>query len=104
CSGDDKATVINNLMKFLKGIEVGLYVEGESGAKILASGDAEFRDGYFDNLYIKVNGQYQPIEVGGGGSLFVHIDPVTKHWMINNVDTGVKAQGEDGKDGKDGKD
>lgn len=110
CEGDDKATTVNHLMKFLKGIEVGLYVEGESGAKIFASGDAEFRDGYFDNLYIKVNGEYQRIEVGGGGSLFVHIDPVTKHWIINDVDTGVRAEGRDGlpgppgADGKDGKD
>ena len=38
----------------------------------------------------------------GGSTPNIYIDPVTKHWIINGVDTGIVAEGKDGDDGEDG--
>ena len=39
-----------------------------------------------------------------GDAVVITIDPVTKNWLIDGVDTGVCSEGKDGADGKDGVD
>lgn len=40
----------------------------------------------------------------GQDGITPHIDPVTKHWMIGDTDTGIVAEGKDGADGQNGAD
>lgn len=38
----------------------------------------------------------------GNDGITPHIDPVSKHWFIGDIDTGILAEGKNGKDGIDG--
>lgn len=38
----------------------------------------------------------------GNDGITPHIDPISKHWFIDSIDTGILAEGKDGKDGIDG--
>lgn len=40
----------------------------------------------------------------GNDGITPHIDPVSKHWFIGDIDTGILAEGTNGIDGVDGKD
>ena len=54
-----------------------------------------------ENINKQVQEQIDNIEtIPGEDGITPHIDPITYHWMIGDIDTGVVARGIDGIDGK----
>lgn len=82
---DGASPVIDPTTKhwFLKGVDLGVCAEGHTP-------------------YIGTNGNWfigttDTGVLASGNALLPAIDPTSKHWIINGVDSGVKAEGVDGK-------
>ena len=56
----------------------------------------------YTNCKIKVSDLKKYIGSGDNENFSIYIDPETYHWIINGVDTGVRAKGEQGEQGVQG--
>ena len=54
-----------------------------------------------ETLYAPFTAIIQALVASGVDDITPSIDPVTKHWLVGETDTGVVAEGADGEDGED---